>query len=106
MSKMVRIKHAEDISNPYGYLLEWRVKQDIYLPAAIPAIDSGRRQLMEFTKPFDFILGAGCQEAWENVPPRSKRVMRLKGAGKRRWRGGRDSDNTGADFPRKDFPEE
>lgn len=57
MSNMIRIKHAEDISKPYEHLPELRVKQDIYLPAAIAAIDSGSRQLMAFT--IRFHLGGG-----------------------------------------------
>ena len=75
MCKMIRVmRHAENVSKPYDHLPEFKVKQDMFLPAAIAAIDSGSRQPMEWTKHFDFIRGAGYPEAWENVPLRSDRV--------------------------------
>lgn len=75
MSKMIRVmRHAEKVSKAYDHLPEFKVKQNMFLPAAIAAIDSGSRQPMEWTKHFDFIRGAGYQEAWENVPLRSNRV--------------------------------
>ncbi len=75
MSKMIRVmKHAENVSKPYDHLPEFRVKQRMFLPAAIAAIDSGSKQPMEWTKHFDFIRGAGYPEAWENVPLRSARI--------------------------------
>ena len=46
----------------------------MFLPAAIAAIDSGSKQPMEWTKHFDFLRGAGYQEACGNVPLRSQRV--------------------------------
>lgn len=55
MCKMTRVmKHAEDVSKAYDHLPEFKVKQDMFLPAAIAAIDSGSRQPMEWTKHFDF----------------------------------------------------
>ena len=75
MSKMIRVmKHAENVSKNYDHLPEFKVKQSMFLPAAIAAIDSGSRQPMEWTKHYDFIRGAGYPEAWENVPLRSSRV--------------------------------
>lgn len=82
MCKMIRVmKHAENVSKPFDHLPEFKVKQDMFLPAAIAAIDSGSKQPMEFTKHFDFIRGAGYPEAWEKVPLRSDRVhVKWKGA--------------------------
>jgi len=75
MCKMIRaMKHAQTLSEPYDHLPEFKVKQHVFLPAAIAAIDSGSKQPMEWTKHFDFIRGAGYLEAWENVPLRSARV--------------------------------
>ena len=75
MSKMIRgMKHAENVSKPYDHLPEFKVKQDMFLPAAIAAMDSGSKQPMEFTKHFDFIRGAGYPEAWEKIPLRSERL--------------------------------
>ena len=64
------MKHAEDMSKPHDHFLEFKVKQFMILPAAIAAIDSGRKQSMEQTKRFDFIRRVGYAEAWENVPLR------------------------------------
>lgn len=75
MCKMIRVmKHAQNVSKPYNHLPEFKVKQEMFLPAAIAAIDSGSHQPMEWTKHFDFIRGAGYPEAWEKVPLRSARV--------------------------------
>lgn len=65
------MRHAENMSKAYDHLLEFKVKQDMVLPAAI---DSGSKQPMEFTKHFDFIRGAGYPEAWEKAPLLSERV--------------------------------
>ncbi len=51
------------------------MKQGMFLPAAIAAIDSGSKQPMEWTKHFDFIRGAGYPEAWEKVPLRETRMQ-------------------------------
>ena len=76
MCKMIRVmKHAENVSKPYDHLPEFKVKQKMFLRAAIAAIDSGSKQPMEWTKHFDFIRGAGYPEAWEKVPLRSARVV-------------------------------
>ena len=75
MCKMIRaMKHAEMVSKPFDHLPEFKVKQHMFLPAAIATIDSGSKQPMEWTKHFDFIRGAGYPEAWESVPLRSARV--------------------------------
>ena len=75
MAKMIRcMRHAQIESRAYDYLPEFRVKQGMFLPAAVAAIDSGSKQPMEWTKHFDFIRGAGYPEAWERVPLRSVRV--------------------------------
>ena len=75
MSKLIRVmRHAENVSKSYDHLLEFKVKQSMFLPAAIAAIDSGSKQPMEWTKHFDFIRGAGYPGAWENVPLRSSRI--------------------------------
>ena len=75
MCKMIRVmKHAEIVSKPYDHLPQFKVKQGMFLPAAIAAIDSGSKQPMEWTKHFDFLRGAGYPEAWGNVPLRSERV--------------------------------
>ena len=75
MSKLIRVmRHAENVSESYDHLPEFKVKQSMFLPAAIAAIDSGSKQPMEWTKHFDFIRGAGYPEAWENVPLRSSRI--------------------------------
>ena len=75
MCKMIRVmKHAENVSKPYDHLPQFKVKQGMFLPAAIAAIDSGSKQPMEWTKHFDFLRGAGYPEAWGNVPLRSERV--------------------------------
>ena len=75
MCKMIRgMKHAENVSKPYDHLPEFKVKQHMFLPAAIAAIDSGSKQPMEWTKHFDLIRGVGYPEAWEKIPLRSARV--------------------------------
>ena len=71
--------HAENVSKPYEHLPEFKVKPNMFLPAAIAAIDSGSAQPIEWTKHFDFIRGAGYPEAWEKVPLRSARVPKRRG---------------------------
>ena len=81
MCKMIRVmKHAQEVSKPYDHLPEFKVKQNMFLPAAIAAIDSGSKQPMEWTKHFDFIRGAGYAEAWEKVPLREERIKLEKQA--------------------------
>ncbi len=76
MCKVIRVlRHAENVSKPYDHLPEFKVKQGMFLPAAIAAIDSGSKQPMEWTKHFDFIRGAGYPEAWEKVPLRETRMQ-------------------------------
>ena len=75
MCKMIRVmRHAQDVSKDYEHLPEFRVKQCMFLPAAVAAIDSGSKRPMEWTKHFDFIRGAGYAEGWEGVPLRSERA--------------------------------
>ena len=63
------------VSKMYDDLPEFKVKQDMFLPAAIAAMDSGSGKPMEWTKHFDFMRGAGYAEAWEDVPLRSRRAF-------------------------------
>ncbi|KAL8699512.1 MAG: hypothetical protein Q9201_005963 [Fulgogasparrea decipioides] len=73
MCKMIRVmKHAQNVSKPYNHLPEFKVKQEMFLPAAIAAIDSGSRQPMEWTKHFDFIRGAGGEEKTDGLPVNGK----------------------------------
>ncbi|MCJ1479652.1 hypothetical protein MMC13_008338 [Lambiella insularis] len=75
LCKMIRVfKHAENISKPYDHLPDFKVKQKMFLPAAIAAIDSSSKQPMEWTKHYDLIRGVGFAECWENIPLRSARV--------------------------------
>lgn len=72
MAKMIRcMKQAAIISKPYDARPEFRVKQDLFLKAAIAAIDSGSGKPMHWTYHFDFIRGAGFPEAWEKIPVRA-----------------------------------
>lgn len=63
-------KVAEDISKPYDHLPEFRVKQDMFLIAGIAMIDSQSAQPMTWTKHWDFVRGAGWEDAWERFPKR------------------------------------
>ena len=75
MCKMIRVmRHAENVCKAYDHLPQFKVKQGMFLPAAIAAIDSGSEQPMEWTKHFDFLRGAGYPEAWGKVPLRSERL--------------------------------
>ncbi|EED16359.1 conserved hypothetical protein [Talaromyces stipitatus ATCC 10500] len=72
MSKLIRcMAHTQQTSKPYDHLPEFRFKQDMFLIAGIAAIDSGSAQPMEGTKHYDFIRGAGFEEAWKRFPIRS-----------------------------------
>lgn len=71
MAKMIRAtKVAEEICRPYDHLPEFRVKQHMCLIAGIAMIDSGSKQPMTWTKHWDFIRGAGWEEAWTKFPKR------------------------------------
>lgn len=71
MAKMIRsTKVAEEVSRPYDARPEFRVKQPVFLKAAIAMIDSGTSQPMTWTKHWDFIRGAGFPAAWERFPQR------------------------------------
>jgi hypothetical protein len=73
MAKLIRcMAHSQDTSKPYNHLLEFRVKQPVFLTAGIAAIDSASLKLMDGTKHFDFVRGAGFAEAWERFPKREK----------------------------------
>jgi hypothetical protein len=72
MAKMIRcMRQAEKISKPYDDLPEFRVKQDLFLKAAVAAIDSGSGKPMHWTYHLDFVRGAGFPEAWESIPLRA-----------------------------------
>lgn len=72
MSKLVRcIAHSREISEKYDHLPEFRMKQDMFLPAANAALDSvtaNGGKPMEGILHFDFVRGAAWKEAWEKVP--------------------------------------
>lgn len=74
MSKLVRcIAHAREISEKYDHLPEFRMKQDMFLPAANAALDSvtaNGGKPMDGILHFDFVRGAAWPEAWESVPVR------------------------------------
>lgn len=71
MSKLVRaIAHAQNVSKPFDHLPEFKVKQDMFLPAAVAALDSGSDRPMDGTIHFDLVRGAAWPEAWSNVPVR------------------------------------
>ena len=60
MSKMICVmKQAEDISNAYEHLPEFKVKQYMFLPAAIAAIDSGSSQSISISLEGRFIRKLG-----------------------------------------------
>lgn len=72
MSKLVRaIAHAEKVSKPFDHLPEFKMKQNMFLPAAAAALDSGSDRPMDGTIHFDLVRGAAWPEAWTNVPIRS-----------------------------------
>ena len=74
MSKLVRcIAHAREISEKFDHLPEFRMKQDMFLPAANAALDSvtaNGGKPMDGILHFDFVRGAAWPEAWEAVPVR------------------------------------
>lgn len=71
VAKMIRsTKVAEDISKPYDDLPEFRVKQNMFLIAGIAMIDSQSAEPMTWTKHWDFVRGAGWEEAWTRFPKR------------------------------------
>ena len=56
--KVIRgMKHAENVWKPFNHLPDFKVKQNVYLPAAIAAIDSGCKQPMKWAKYLDFVRG-------------------------------------------------
>ncbi|KAJ4361267.1 hypothetical protein N0V95_002036 [Ascochyta clinopodiicola] len=72
MSKLIRaLKHAEEVSKPYDHLPEFYVKQHMFLPAAIAAVDSSSDVPMIGIQHFDIIRGAGYAKMWEKVPIRA-----------------------------------
>ncbi|KAK3360973.1 hypothetical protein B0T24DRAFT_539940 [Lasiosphaeria ovina] len=72
MIKLIRsTKLAEEMSRPYDHLPEFRVKQPMFLKAAIAMIDSGTERPMTWTKHWDFIRFCGFPEAWERFPKRN-----------------------------------
>lgn len=72
MSKLVRaIAHARKVSEPYDSRPEFRVKQHMFLPAAVAAVDGGSKKPMEGTIHFDLVRGAAWPEAWSQVPVRA-----------------------------------
>lgn len=71
MAKLIRaIKHAEEVSAPYNHMPEFRVKQNMFLPAAIAAIDSSSDIPMIGIQHFDLVRGAGYTCQWKDVPIR------------------------------------
>ncbi|KAL9130125.1 MAG: hypothetical protein Q9217_001599 [Psora testacea] len=73
MSKLVRcIAHTRVISEKYDHLPEFRMKQNMFLPAANAALDSvfnsNGGKPMEGILHFDFVRGCAWKEAWEKVP--------------------------------------
>ncbi|KAL9081761.1 MAG: hypothetical protein Q9159_007052 [Coniocarpon cinnabarinum] len=72
MSKMIRCtKHSQNTSAPFDHLPEFRVKQHMFLPAGIAMIDSGSKRPMTWTRHWDFVRGAGWNEAWSRFPSRN-----------------------------------
>ncbi|KAL9050446.1 MAG: hypothetical protein Q9162_006627 [Coniocarpon cinnabarinum] len=72
MSKMIRCtKHSQNTSAPFDHLPEFRVKQHMFLPAGVAMIDSGSKRPMTWTKHWDFVRGAGWNEAWSRFPFRN-----------------------------------
>ena len=71
MAKMIRsTKFAEEVSQKFDHRSEFRVKQHMFLIAAIAMIDSASAVPMDGTKHRDFIRGAGWGEAWRGFPER------------------------------------
>lgn len=71
MIKLIRsTKMAEEVSRPYDHLDEFRVKQPLFLQAAVAMIDSGTERPMTWTKHWDFIRFCGFPQAWERFPKR------------------------------------
>jgi hypothetical protein len=71
MAKMIRSTAlCEQICKPYDRLPEFRVKQHMHLIAGIAMIDSASAEPMTNTKHWDFVRGAGWEEAWTRFPKR------------------------------------
>jgi hypothetical protein len=71
MAKLIRaLKHGEEVSKPYDHLPEFRMKQNMFLRAAVAAIDSASECPMVYVQHLDLIRFAGFEEAWEKVPLR------------------------------------
>ncbi|KAJ4287773.1 hypothetical protein N0V90_012477 [Kalmusia sp. IMI 367209] len=71
MAKMIRSTAlCERICKPYDHLPEFRIKQGMFLPAATAMIDSGSERPMTLSKHWDFVRGAGWEEAWKRFPKR------------------------------------
>lgn len=71
MAKMIRsTRLCEELSRPYDHLPEFRVKQGMFLIAGIAMIDSASNQPMSWTKHWDFVRGAGWEDAWKQFPKR------------------------------------
>jgi hypothetical protein len=71
MAKMIRSTAlCEQICKPYDHLPEFRVKQHMHLIAGIAMIDSASAEPMTNTKHWDFVRGAGWEEAWTRFPKR------------------------------------
>ena len=71
MAKMIRsTRLAEELSRPYDHLPEFRFKQGMFLIAGIAMIDSASDQPMTGTKHWDFVRGAGWEDAWKRFPKR------------------------------------
>ena len=73
MSKMIRPKHAENISTPHEYLPEFKVKQN----------ESCSKWTIAFTKHSDFLGKVVYPEAWKKGPLRLERMARLERAGEK-----------------------
>jgi hypothetical protein len=72
MIKLVRaIKHAEEVSKPFDHLPEFHVKQHMFLPAAVAAVDSFSEVPMIGIAHFDLVRGAAYAGQWEKVPVRA-----------------------------------
>jgi hypothetical protein len=71
MAKMIRSTAlCEQISKPYDHLPEFRVKQHMHLIAGNAMIDSASAEPMTNTKHWDFVRGAGWEDAWKRFPKR------------------------------------
>ena len=83
MSKLIRVTaHCQQISKKYDHLPEFRLKQDMFLPAANAALDglftTNDGQPMSGTIHWLFVRGCGWPEAWANVPelPIDRRMLK------------------------------